>query len=414
MSRAIIMRPVTSAGNVRRSLLAALAVVAAVIPFYADEFWLRTGFAVFAAVIGAVGLNLLCGTTGQLSLGHAFFLAVGAISYSLLAGESTGKGSDRVIGLGLHPMLAMIAAVVVSGLAGLLFSPVAARVRGLYLAVASLGLVVAGQHILNTATPLTGGFNGRPVEDFALPGFSFSDSDPDLVLLGVPFGQAERLWYLGLLLAILAMVFAGNIIRGRSGVALEAVRDNQLAAAVNGVDVAAYRSRAFLLSSMYAGLSGVLYALSVGSVAPESFTIEISVQYLMMIVLGGLGSVGGAAAGAVLVTALPLVLQQYSDSLPFLSAPGSGGVSYADAARYLYGAAVVLIVLLEPSGAAGLARRAQSHLKVRAHAIPTRRLWRGGPPADQPEPTQPDQARTNASAKASTVLATAHDSAPES
>nr|WP_232295371.1 branched-chain amino acid ABC transporter permease [Parafrankia sp. EUN1f] len=356
----------------------------------------------FAAVIGAVGLNLLSGTTGQLSLGHAFFLAVGAISYSFLSGE----GSGGISGLGLPPLLAMIIAVAVSGLAGLLFSPVAARVRGLYLAIASLGLVVAGQHILNTATPLTGGFNGRSVPDFSLPGFSFSDSDPDLTVLGVPFGQAERLWYLGLLLAALSIIFANNLLRGRSGVALEAVRDNPLAAAVNGVDVAAYRARAFLLSSMYAGLSGVLYALSVGSVAPESFTIEVSVQYLVMIVLGGLGSMGGAAAGAAFVTALPLVLQQYSDSLPFLSAPGSGGVSYADAARFAYGAAVVLIVLVEPTGAAGLARRARKHLRGPASSSDTN-------DRERKKSTSRTSTQNSAPMVAAAVIAASPDTIPE-
>lgn len=333
------------------------AVLALALPFYLEEFWLRTGFAVFAAIIGAVGLNLLTGTTGQLSLGHAFFLAVGAISYCYFCGEPDTGGAVSVDGLGLPPLLGMILAVLVSGLAGLVFSPVAARLRGLYLGIASLGLVVVGQHVLDTATPLTGGFNGRTTPDFALFGFSFTDTDPDLTLLGVPFGQAERLWYLGLFLAVAAVVFASNLQRGRPGLALQMVRDSEIAAAVTGVDVPAYRARAFLVSAMYGGLSGVLYALSVGSVAPESFSVEVSIQYLVMIVIGGLGSVGGAAAGAVFVAALPPTLQRYSDSLPLLSEPGGGGVSYADAALFLYGGLVVLVVLVQPAGLAGLASR---------------------------------------------------------
>jgi branched-chain amino acid transport system permease protein len=108
---------------------------------------------------------------------------------------------------------------------------------------------------------------------------------------------------------------------------------------------------------MYAGLSGVMYALSIGSIAPESFSLAISVQFLAMIVLGGLGSVGGAVLGAVVVSALPLVFQQYADSLPFLAGPGEGGVAAGEAARFLYGAAVILIILFQPSGLAGLTQR---------------------------------------------------------
>jgi branched-chain amino acid transport system permease protein len=108
---------------------------------------------------------------------------------------------------------------------------------------------------------------------------------------------------------------------------------------------------------MYAGLSGVMYALSIGSVAPESFGLEVSIQYLAMIVLGGLGSVGGAALGAVFVSALPLVFQRYADALPLVSSPGQGGLNAGEMARFLYGAAIVVVVLFEPGGLAGLARR---------------------------------------------------------
>ena len=124
-----------------------------------------------------------------------------------------------------------------------------------------------------------------------------------------------------------------------------------------GVNVQRYKARVFLVSSMYAGLSGVLFALSVGSIAPESFGLLVSIQYLAMIVLGGLGSVGGAALGALFVSALPLVFQRYADALPFVSAVGGGGIAAGEAARFLYGGAIILIVLFEPAGLAGLARR---------------------------------------------------------
>ena len=337
--------------------LLALVVVLLVMPLYVQEFWLRTGFAVFGAIIGALGLNLLVGTTGQLSLAHAFFLAVGAVTYTYVSGEPGGTANSYG-GLELSPVLGMVLGVVAAGVAGLIFSPIAARLRGIYLGIASLGLVFIGDHILNTWSSVTGGFNGRLVPYFSLFGFEFSDlENPPLTVLGVPFGQAERLWYLGLALCVAASWFAANLIRSRPGRALQTLRDSEVAASVMGVDVRAYKARAFLVSSMYAGMAGVLYGLSIGSVAPDSFGLTLSVQFLAMIVLGGLGSVAGSILGATFVSALPLLFQQYAGSLPFIVNPGESGVVASQAAAFLYGAAIILVVRFEPGGLVGLARR---------------------------------------------------------
>lgn len=346
---------------VKPLLLAALLIVLLAFPLYFDEFWLRTGFAVFAAVVGAIGLNLLVGNTGQLSLAHAFFLAVGAVTYTFVSSDGgAALGVTDLAGLGLPPILGMIAGVLAAGLAGLLFSPISARLGGIYLGVASLALVFIGQHVFNSWTSVTGGFNGRPVPEFSLFGFSFGNDDPELFVMGVPFREAERLWYLGLVIAVAAYLFAHNVLRSRPGRAIQTLRDSETAAAVMGVNVQAYKARVFMLSSMYAGLAGVLYALSIGSIAPESFGLLLSVSYLAMIVLGGLGSVAGAALGALFVTALPLLFQQYADVLPFVSAAGQGGIAAGEAALYLYGLAIVLVILFEPAGLAGLARRISS------------------------------------------------------
>ncbi len=337
--------------------LLALLVVLLAVPLYVDEFWLRTGFAVFGAIIGALGLNLLVGTTGQLSLGHAFFLAVGAVTYTYVSGEPGGT-ANAYDGLSWSPLAGMVLGVAAAGLAGLLFSPIAARLRGIYLGIASLGLVFIGDHILNTWSSVTGGFNGRLVPFFSALGFSFGGNDsPSLAVLGVPFGQAERLWYLGLALCVAASWFAANLIRSRPGRALQTRRDSEVAASVMGVNVRDYKAKAFMVSSMYAGLAGVLYALSIGSVAPDSFGLVLSVQFLAMIVLGGLGSVWGSILGATFVSALPLVLQQYAGSLPFIVDPGESGIVASQAAAFLYGLAIVLVVSFEPGGLVGLARR---------------------------------------------------------
>jgi branched-chain amino acid transport system permease protein len=342
--------------SLRNGLLLVALVLLLIAPIFVEEFWLRTGFAACGAIIGAIGLNLLVGTSGQLSLAHAVVLAVGAITYVYVSGEPGGT-AETINGLGWPPIVGMVAGVLLAGLAGLLFSPVAARLRGIYLGVASLGLVFIGQHVLNTWTSVTGGFNGRTTPRFELFGFSFGSDNPPLFVLGVPFNAAERLWYLGIVLAILAYVFAKNLLRSRPGRALQTLRDSEVAAAVMGVDVQRYKGRVFLVSSMYAGLAGVLYALSIGSVAPESFGLFVSIQYLAMIVLGGLGSVGGAVLGAVFVTALPLVFQQYANVLPLVSQPGQGGVSAGQAARLLFGLAIVLVILFEPAGLVGFANR---------------------------------------------------------
>ena len=342
---------------VRPIVLVVLLVVLLALPIYVEEFWLRTGFAVFGAIVGAIGLNLLVGTTGQLSLAHAFFLACGAVTYVFVSGESGGIGLADLDGLGWPPLLGMIAGVLVAGLAGLLFSPIAARLRGIYLGVASLGLVFIGQHVLNSWTSVTGGFNGRSAPEFSLFGFTFGNTDPDLFIMGVPFREAERLWYLGLVLALAAYLFARNLLRSRPGRALQTLRDSEVAASVMGVNVQGYKARVFLVSSMYAGLAGVMYALSIGSIAPESFGLELSILYLAMIVLGGLGSVGGAAAGAVFVSALPLIFQRYADVVPFVGGAGEGGLAPGEAARYFFGLAIILVVMFEPAGLAGFAGR---------------------------------------------------------
>ncbi|MFF9809709.1 branched-chain amino acid ABC transporter permease [Streptomyces coeruleorubidus] len=350
----------------------AAVVVLCALPFYLDAFWLRIGLFSMAAAVGAVGLGLLSGTAGQLSLGHAFFLAVGAYGYVWLAGEP---------GPGLPTALAAVLAVLLAGVAGGLFSPVAGRVRGVYLGVATLALVFLGHHVLLTADSVTGGFNGRSVPPLEVGGFSFS-ADSELSLLGVPFGAEERLWYLGLALFAITWFTARGLLRGRPGRALVALRDSETAAAVMGVDVSRYRSAAFVVSSMYAGLAGVMLALAFRRVVPDYFGLVLSVDYLAMIVIGGLGSVAGATAGAVFVTALPLLMTRYADQLPLVAAPGTtdGAVGPTEAARYLYGAAIVLILLFAPDGLHGLVRRLRARLRRRRTAPP---------PVDAASPSRP-------------------------
>src|SRR3954452_3582582 len=313
-----------------------------------------------SAAIGAIGLTLLVGVTGQLSLAHAFFIGIGAYGYSYLAepGKGPGTALSAPPGLGWPPLLAAIGAVLLAGLAGAAFSPIASRLKGIYLGLASIGLVFIGQHILQNATGITGGFNGRDATPFSLFGFHFANDHPaNFRVFGVPYGQLERLWYLGLVLVAASAWYARNLLRNRPGRALEAIRDSEVAAAVMGVNVPLYRGAAFMVSSMYAGLGGVMLALAFGRIVPESFNFLYSIDFLVMIVIGGLGSVGGAVVGAVVVSVLPQVLLHFADRLPLVASPGGSGLQPNDAARFLYGAAVVGVLILASGGLAGLTRR---------------------------------------------------------
>ncbi|MDT0307932.1 branched-chain amino acid ABC transporter permease [Streptomyces sp. DSM 44917] len=335
----------------RRLPALAAALVLLALPFYLERFWLQAGLFAMAAGIGAIGINLLTGATGQLSLGHAFFLAVGAYGYCVLAADGDGSGGD-LVGLGLPPVLAAVLAVALAGVAGGLFSPIAGRLRGAYLGIATLALIFIGQHVLLNAHDLTGGFNGRSVPVLSAFGFSFDETPT--VVAGVPFGSAEKLWYAGLLLLALGAFFARGVLRGRPGRALNAIRDHRIAAGVMGVPVARYRAAVFVLSSMYAGLAGVLLALIFQHMVPGYFGIVLSLEYLAIIVIGGLGTVNGALVGAAFVSLIPQILTRYAESLPLVSAPGTGGIAPGEASSYLYGAAVVVTVLFLPGGLARL------------------------------------------------------------
>ncbi|MGY2003410.1 branched-chain amino acid ABC transporter permease [Blastococcus sp. SYSU DS1024] len=364
-----------------RRLPAALALLVAVaLPLLLNDFWLQAGLFAMAAVVGAIGLTLLVGVAGQLSLGHAFFAALGAYTYAWTAGEAGG----RAIGLGLPPLLALVLAGVVAATAGALFSPISGRLRGIYLGLATLGLVFLARHLMVNLEALTGGFNGRTVAPFAVPGFSFSNSDPDyLAVAGVEFEGLHRLWYLFLAVALLAAWLGRNVKASRTGRALANVRDSEAAAAAMGIHVSRAKVTAFVISSAYAGIAGALMALAYGRIAPDLFGLQLSIDFLVMIVLGGLGSIAGAAAGAVFVVMLPLVLVQYSAELPFLATPGSGGLEAATLARLLYGAAIIAVLLFLRGGLAGAASR------LRHRRAPEPPDTSGLPPVPPPENTEP-------------------------
>ena len=375
----VLERPVTSAEGARpRTLGKSLGRVAAIagvivlllIPFYAGQGLLVAGLSVMAAAVGAIGLNILFGAAGQLSLGHAFFIAVGTYGYAFLAGEPGGIATPYG-GWGWPPMIAAVAAILLAGALGLAFAPVSSRVSGLYLGVASLALVVIGQHVFTNWQSVTGGSNGRAVEPFQFLGLAFANTPPGETArewFGVPMGRNELLWFLFAVILLITVFIARRLLRGPTGRALRMVRDNATAAQALGVNVRAYKAWAFTLSSIYAGTAGVMLALVLGNPVPRNFGLALSISYLAMVVIGGLGSVGGSIAGATFVVGLPYVLTTYGANLPFVSAAGSGGLDPGVLTKFAYGAAIVAVLLLQPGGLAGMTRNLRGVLQ--RHARP--------------------------------------------
>jgi branched-chain amino acid transport system permease protein len=316
------------------------------LPFLLDDFWLQLGLFAMGYAVGAVGLTMLIGTAGQLSLAHAFFVALGAYGYSYATAPSAAT-SGGLNGLGLPPVVGLLVGICLAGLAGALFGPVASRLRGIYLGLASLALVFIGQHLLLNLTSITGGHGGRIVDPFTLAGFSFSDDEPTgLQVAGVPFDGLQRNWYLFLVVLAVAVWIGLRLTDSRSGRAMKMVRDSEPAAGALGIDVARVKVVAFTISSMFAGASGVMLALAFGSLVPDSFSLSMSVGFLVMVVVGGAGRIGGAVAGAALVGMLPLVLTRYSGDIPFLAEAGGTGFGAPQLSQTIFGLAVIAVLLL--------------------------------------------------------------------
>jgi len=321
----------TRAQKLRLWLIVALL---ALLPWCLDGYWLGLVNAIGIAAIGAVGLNILVGFTGQISLGHAGFMAVGAFTSALL---STRLGLPAPLGIG--------AAVLLSAALGALVGLPALRVEGVYLAIATLASQQIIEFIVCRWSWLT---QGRGFLDVPRLGF-LGDHVSRLTF--------ERSWYWLILgVATLALLGARNLLRSALGRSLMAVRDHDVAAATIGIDVARAKLTAFALSSGYAGLAGALCAQYSEIVSWERFTLDVSVQYLGMIIVGGLGSLAGSVYGAVFIGLLPPLL---SELATLASSGGSSWTAQLPALQLgAFGAAIVLFLLFEPRGLARLWQRA--------------------------------------------------------
>lgn len=353
----------------RRAGFLGLAVVMFLAPIYLPGQYLTVGTWVMTGAVGAMGLTMLIGQAGQLSLAHSFFLLVGGVSYAVLSGD----GSDSFVGLHLPTFLALVLAVVISGLVGAAFAPVSGRLSGIYLGVASLSLVFLGWWLARSLPSLAGSTSsGRQASDLNLFGFNFGEKSPSLYVLDVPIGQNERLWWLYAVLTAIAYAVARGAVRGRIGRAWRAVRDNEAAATVMGVSVVRQKAVAFAVSSAYAGLAGVMVVWWYdGLLKPDeaadagTYSTTVAISYLAMVVIGGRGSLGGAILGSAIVFGLPLVIPLLTQGDGSATAVSGTDFSPVVVTNLVYGALVVLIILFEPGGFAGIGRKLVARLHRR-------------------------------------------------
>lgn len=326
------------------------------LPLQVDDFWLGVMNFVAIFAIGGIGLNLLTGYTGQVSLGHAFFVAVGAFTAAYLGGD-----------LDWPMWLWLPAAALLGAFIGAVIGPIALRLSGNYLAIVTLGLLFLGEHIFNNWRSVTGGGRGTRVNaPLSIGPIDFAD----LQLFGTSYSRQQGLfWLLWIAVAVTALV-AKNIVRSRPGRAMQAIRDRDIAAEVVGVSLLRYKLGAFAISSAMAAVAGAFYGAAIQQfVSPAEFGgqlgLVLSIQFIAVIIIGGLGTIYGAILGAIVVGALPRIIQEFSGSLPFLvSGPGDDGIlSVASFNNMLFGLLIIVFLLAEPLGLAALWMRLKAYFK---------------------------------------------------
>lgn len=288
------------------------------------------------AVIGALGLNLLTGYTGQISLGHGAFVAIGAYSSALLTAKG---GLPFLISL---PLSGLIAA----GL-GLIVGVPSLRLKGLYLALGTLAFGFIVEYVL-FHWGLTQGDMGMAVKKAHILGFTFTTE--------------KAYFYLIVSLACLAALCAKNLARTKIGRSFVAIRDRDIAAEAMGIPLAQYKIMAFGVSSFYAGVAGCLLAHYQKWIVPGAFDLSVSIAYIAMIILGGLGTILGSILGAILITGIPHGILYLTDALK-ASYPALSGL-VVDFKLGIFGLIIVLTLLLEPRGLYGIYRRIKVYWKT--------------------------------------------------
>jgi len=251
---------------------------------------------------------------------------------------------------------------VVGGLVGAAVGPFALRLRGNYLAIVSLGLVFIGLHIWNNWESVTGGASGfTGSRDARVGPLNFGD----LELGGQTYTLQQGYFWLVWLIVALTALIAKNIVRSRPGRAMQAVRDRDVAAEVVGVNLARYKVAAFAVSSAMAAVAGSLYGAYNGYVHPDEWNLFLAIEFIAIIIVGGVATIFGSVLGALFVAGGPEVISRYAESIPLVSwLTDQGGMSIDTFNQILYGVVIVVFLVLEPHGMAGIWFRVKAYFKT--------------------------------------------------
>lgn len=307
-----------------------LALLAA--PWIVEEYWLAQMTFVLIYSVAGLGLMLLAGFTGLFSMGHAAFLGVGAYTQAVLTNA------------GLPFPVALACAAGLSAAVGVVVGLPALRVKGIYLGIATLSFGFIVEEALARWESVTGGNAGIHIKAPQLLGWEFS--------------SGESFYYLCLVITVLATLGILNLLRAPTGRAFVAIRDSEISAQSMGIHLAYYKTLSFSLSAALAGIAGALYAHKLKFISPDQFNILQSIDLLLMIVIGGLGSVHGAFLGAIFLISMPQVIAMSKDYLPAAvgQAPGLQGL--------VYGAVLIAFVLFEPMGLYGRWLKVRTYLQM--------------------------------------------------
>jgi len=307
----------------RLAILVAVAIACA-LPFVLSNFRLFQFTQVYIYAIALLGLNLLTGYNGQISLGHGAFYALGAYAAAIMMDQWQVAYGWTIPAAGA-----------ISFAAGFLFGLPALRLEGLYLALATFSLALATPQILKYFEHWTGGSQGIVLAKPAAPA-------------GLPLNPDQWLYFLALAVLVAALWLAANLLRGRVGRAIVALRDNPIAARAMGVNAALYKSLTFGVSAAYTGVAGALSAVAIAYVAPDSFNVFLSITLLIGVVVGGLASVSGALYGALFIQFVPNWAQDLSKAAPWA----------------IFGVFLILFMYFMPYGIAGAIRRLGSRRRA--------------------------------------------------
>jgi len=323
----------------RYKLVAVLAVAVlayVVVPSLFSDYWLSVLTLIGIASVAALGLNVLIGYTGLISIGHAAFAAIG--------GYTAG---NLVVRLGWPILVTLPLAGLVAGLFSLVVGLASLRVKGLYLAIATLAAQQLVAWSIIHWSWLSGGGQGVLV----IPPVKYGP---------ITTGTIQGKYLVVAVLVGIGILFCENLIRTRPGRALVAIRDQDIAAAGFGIPVFAYKLLSFFVASFFAGVAGALYGMNLGIVTSEIFSLQLSIQFLVMVLIGGLGSVPGSILGAAFVTLVPIALERW---VPMLGLDISATLQiYLQ--NVVYGAAVLGFLILEPLGLYGLYRNGRDYFRM--------------------------------------------------